>query len=465
VVRREILLSTATTDDENVYGFQARILASGRLYLESPPEAVRPFFDNQFIINSGRWFGSYFPGHAAVLALALRLGVPDLTGPLQAALTVLLAIGIARRVGGERVAMLTGALLALSPFFVFVSASHLSQPTSTLMLTLFMYGTVRIEESPRTLIWWLVAGCALSYALLTRPQTAVLLSLPFLMRLLVCVLQGRLHPGPAPVAAFLAVLILGCGLIFAANWGMTGHALKTPYQAYWDQGIRWPYPIGPLHTVREISRNLAQLDFWLYGWPLSLVFLPFFRRTGITWTLAVVPAVALLWYGIVAIPTVTHLGPVYYAETIVPMTVLSASGLERVVMLVRERLGDGPILRVLIAWPCALVVSSLLTFTPFQATALRLMAETARAPYDLVEERGLDKAIVFVRSLGAQESRPGAWVIYHRNPSVDMRADRVLFVRDLGVEKDRELLRYLPDRTPYWMGMVNGQLVLRPLER
>jgi hypothetical protein len=42
-------------------------------------------------------------------------------------------------------------------------------------------------------------------------------------------------------------------------------------------------------------------------------------------------------------------------------------------------------------------------------------------------------------------------------------SDRVLFVKDLGPERNRELMRYLPSRVPYLMGMRGGDLVLLPL--
>jgi hypothetical protein len=92
------------------------------------------------------------------------------------------------------------------------------------------------------------------------------------------------------------------------------------------------------------------------------------------------------------------------------------------------------------------------------------MADVTQAPYDLVESRGLQNALVFVHSLPSMSVAPGSWAYYHRNNSPDL-SDRVLFVRDLGPEKDRELMRYLPDRTPYLMQMRQGQLVLQPLER
>src|SRR5215831_3102913 len=81
VVRVGVLRSIPITDDENVYEFQARILASGRLYLDSLPPEVRPFFDNQFIVNSGKWYGLYFMGHPSLLAVTYKVGLGEWLGP------------------------------------------------------------------------------------------------------------------------------------------------------------------------------------------------------------------------------------------------------------------------------------------------------------------------------------------------------------------------------------------------
>jgi hypothetical protein len=48
------------------------------------------------------------------------------------------------------------------------------------------------------------------------------------------------------------------------------------------------------------------------------------------------------------------------------------------------------------------------------------------------------------------------------SPGLD---DPVLYVPDLGEERNRELIRFLPDRSPHWMGIQNGQLVLLPVTR
>ena len=461
--REFVLRSTAITDDENVYHFQAALLASGRLYAESPPEEVRPFFDNQFIVNDGRWFGTYFLGHAAVLTLFGALGVAEWANCLQAALLVLVAMAIARRLFGPRAAILTGLLLVLSPFFVLVSATHLSQPTSSLMIALWVYALLRIEAAPRAPGWWALAAAAIVACGLVRPQTAVALALPFGIRLAWLARRGALRPGWAGPALAALVLVAGAAVFLGVNQAISGSPFRTAYHVAWARGAQWIFPVGPEHSVREISQNLVQLNFWLLGWPLSLAFVPLFRRDGRSWALAAMPAAELVGYAIPAIPTVAAVGPVYYAEAIVPLLVLTASGLEEAARRARAHL-DRRAVRALVLWPVVASLAAVVIFTPVYVRSLRQMSAVARMPYAITDLNLLDNAVIFVRSLPALAVPPGAWVYFHRNNSPDL-TDPVLFVRDLGPERNRVLIQWLRTRQPFLMEMRGRDLVLTRIER
>jgi hypothetical protein len=463
IVRFVVLQSAPVTDDENVYEFQARILASGRLYLDSVSPEIRPFFDNQYVVNSGKWHATYFMGHPSLLALAGRVGLGEWLGPIEAAITVLLACGIARRVFGCRTALLTGALLVVSPFFVTLSASHLSEPSSILMLSLFVYAVVRLESAPGSAVWWALAAASLSYAALIRPQAAVTFSIPFIVMLAIRWWRDQLRPGVfGPVVAGFMILV-GAAVFLGINYTLTGNMLRTGYHAYLDQGHRWDAPFGPTHSIREISRALREVNFWLFGWPVSLVFVPFFERRRLAWTLAAASLALVVGYGVAAVPSVVVLGPVYYGEAIVPLAILTASGIERVVSRVRDRVeGRTELARWLLAWPLVATVGAFLTFVPAHLASLAMMASITRGPYDLVTEQHLDSALIFVQNLRTRAA-PGTWTFFRRNPKPDL-SDGALFVRDLGAERNRILIGAFPQRTPYVMRLQEGRLIVERLQ-
>ncbi|MDP2626273.1 MAG: glycosyltransferase family 39 protein, partial [Candidatus Rokubacteria bacterium] len=153
--RMGLLRDTAVTDDENVYAFMAKVLASGRLSVPSLPETIRPFFDNQFMINNGKWYGIYFPGYPAVLAAGEWLHVTRWVPAVAAALTVPIAFAATRRVFGQRAAVLVLPLMLLSPFFVFSSATFLAHSTAGLLVMAFVYAALRVSERPGAAGWWL----------------------------------------------------------------------------------------------------------------------------------------------------------------------------------------------------------------------------------------------------------------------------------------------------------------------
>lgn len=464
LARYGLLRNTAITDDENVYDFMARTWAGGHLSVPSPPPAVRAFFENQFIVNDGRWYGIYAPGHPLALTLGQWLGAVRWVTTVEAVLTVLVAWALATRLFGRRGGLLALGLLAVSPFFLLVSATMLAHPTAALALTAFAYAAVRVLETPEATAWWLAAGCLLGWAGLTRPLSAAAFALPWLALL---ARAGWRERRAIPGAALLVLAGVAAGGLFAAyNTAVTGSPFRTGYQVFATiyhftftlGSLRAPAPVAALY---ELFYALARLDFWLLGWPVSLALVPFAPRTPPSIALGLGPLLVLLAYAAFRVPSINVVGPVHYGELAPALLVLAAAGLERLALRVREAFGE-PALRAVLSAPLALVAVSALAFWPVYAPSLRMMANVARAPYDLVERAHLDNAVVFVQTLPSLEALPGAWVYRPRNNSPDL-SDRVLFVNDRGPE-DTRLLAMLPGRKGYRMKTERGVLTLSPLE-
>lgn len=462
-VRLVLLRDAPVTDDENAYAFMARLIETGRMWVPSPPPQVRDFFHNQAIVNDGRRYGAYFIGHPAFLALASHFGVQRWLGGLEAAVVVLLTAAAARRLYGPRAAVLAAALMATSPFFLAVFATRLSQTTSSVLLALVTYAAIRMETEPRRTRWWALAAAAAGAAALTRPQTAVPFCVALFAPTLRDVLRKRIRTGARPLLVTGALVSLGVVALLWSNAVRTGHPLRTGYAAYMAQGLRWPAPVALTSSLRQLSEGLGHLSFWLFGWPLSLVFVPFFDRTRLAWRIVVAMLAVILFYAASGVPTVAPTGPVYYAELIPALCILSASGIEHAVAWVRGRAMAPPWAgAAMAAVPLALSILAFVTFVPAHALSLARMGELNRAPYDLVAERGLADAVVFVRQLPANAFPPRSWAYFHRNADPDLE-DPVLFVRDLGTERDQDLLRFLPTRRGYRLSVEGGALSLEPL--
>jgi dolichyl-phosphate-mannose-protein mannosyltransferase len=463
LVRYGLLRDTPITDDENTYEFMARVFASGKLYLTSLPTEIRPFFDNQFIVNDGKWYGMYFPGHPLVLALGERVGAGHWVPSVVTVLSVLMGYLVSRRIFGPRAAAIAALLCPVCVYLVLPSATLLSHSTAALTLLVFVYAAIRIEESPDLMRWWGVAGVALAWAGVTRPLAPAVFALPWVFGLILR-LRGSGARAWGGGALFVSIGLVGVGMLFGYNYALTGSPLETPYQRFRELtghvylAGKLPAP-WPLPTIYEIGHTILRLNFWEFGWPLSLLFVPFFRRTSLSIRLLLSACAVPAAYALIGMTNVYALGPTHYSEVAILVCILSASGIEELVARARAYPSGERWAHFVMAVPVAGATCMLLVFMPIHGASLRQMSELTRAPYDLVEENGLDRAIVLVESLPALRVPPGAWVYFHRNPRPDL-SDRTLFVQYLGPTSEDRLGRFFPDRRLYVMGMQDGRLVV-----
>jgi len=463
---RIVVLQTAVvSDDENAYTFMAQLFASGKPYVSAPPESLSPFFENRFlIIRAGKMYGIYFPGHPAALAIGEWLGGLQWVTTVSATLTVPLVFGIARRLFDQRTALLSLPMLLVSPYFLFSSATLLAHSTVAVLLMTFVYAALRVHEDPCTIRWWLLVGLSLGWAGLTRPFSAPAFAAPWLVWLAVRLWRAR-SPRASIGAGVCALVVIGAlALLLAYQQALSGSPFESGYQTFSrlhnfelvDTVVRAPWPLPSIH---ELSYTLARFNFWLFGWPVSLVlagFLP--RRSGSLRLLASCAMVVLVYAGISA-ATINSIGPAHYAELAAPLVLLSASGLVRLIDLSRrvQILPGTP--RFVASFPVVATLCAMTTFLPVYGSSLRASAELVNAPYEFVEAQVPDRAIVFVQSLPGTAIRPYTWAFYRRNNRPDL-SDRVLFVNFLDPERNKDLMRVFPDRRAYVMRMDGARVAL-----
>jgi hypothetical protein len=457
-VAHVFLRHAVTSDDEHVYQFIGQTLAGGRLTAPSPGQDLA-FYREQFVVLTEHVrFGKYPVGFPALLALGQVMGVETAVVPVIVGLVAIGVFWLARTVGTPGAALVALLLFASSPQVLLTGGTLVSQPAAALCLTVGVASLVASARGRSRSSWASLAGAAFGYGLLVRPLPGVLFAAAALAWLAWEVRSEaaatRLRLGLAlagPMAIAMAVLLL-------VNRLQVGNALSSGYQAFHGTsqsvgGLR-EFLGGDL-ALRSMSvfASLFRLDVWLFGWPLSLVFLAFAPRQG-PWRLLWVMVGAELSYRLISAKAgVGATGPVYMFEAVPLLCVLSAQG------AVRAHRGLGT-LRPPSAGtvPAAMLGGALVALTMFLPDRLgdlgRMGAAQRTAP-ELIARRGLTHALVFHEGIVPPWTYR-SWAYFPRcnAPAMD---DDVLYVRFQrspdGVTENLDFWRRRhPDRTAWYFG-------------
>ncbi len=484
-IASDVLARVPHVQDSLTYLFQARALARGDLWAPAPP--LPDFFEQEFLlVQDGRWFGKYPPGYPTVLALGVLLRAPWLINPLLATLTVPLLYQLGRRLYDGRIALLAAALMSLSPFFLFLSGSHMAHAAELFWLVVFMVcwhaAMARKHKEPRKTMWLaMAAGVAAGTAFLTRQLTAVAIVAPFfLFTTWISPLpwRSRLQKGAVWLAGLLPLL----ALLLAYQWAVTGDALQDPRLLYWpydklgfgdDVGeasnlveiilldeapgyaIAWrtdpsqpPRGHTPQRGLHNILRNWQVLQTDLFGWlPLltfSFLWLAFvLRRPSATdWILlstlaALIAAEAFYWHSGIMY------GPRYLYGALPALVLLTARGARALAHTLGGRTGwwlTAVLLLLLISGNVAGTLPQYAQayqgFNFIEGDKVALV-ETAVPPHE--------QALIFV------ESPTGNWWEYGELFLGNERHlnGRLIFARDLGQAANRALRALYPNHAAY----------------
>lgn len=426
--------------------FHARILASGRLLLASPP--YPEFFDFQNVIVDSGWYSQYPFGHTLLLAFGVLARAPWLINPIEGALTVIVVYFLARRLYGERVGRIAGVLALTAPFLLFMSASHMNHSTTALFGVLFLLFYVRLPDRG----WGNAVLCGLSFGVVvaTRPATAVGLAIPVIVHAVVRVVRSP------RVTGRMALVLLGAavpfGLLLVFNWQTTGSPLLFAYAVKHgpDHTIGFGREIwGMVHTpgrgLVHFVNNLAGLNISLFRWPFPALALPLLlfavgRRRGWEWVLLATPfslaGVHLFYFW----QSFSHSGPRLVFESVPALVILTALALDRLPSRLGRvggypegdtRAGLAGLVLVAYLFAAALGVPPLVRYHS------REYAGTSSRTLKLVRRMGLSNALVFSDN--------------YANTFLGNRLDLTgpeVFVQDLGVLNPL-LASAMPDRVPY----------------
>jgi 4-amino-4-deoxy-L-arabinose transferase-like glycosyltransferase len=440
-------------EDEHAHLFQAKVLATGKLYAPSPAQPGAFFVP--FVIDwGGRRFSKYPPGYPLVLALGVLAHAPWLVNPLLGALALVATFALSREILDDQTALLAAILGATSPMFLGLSSALLSHALSLLLLTFFAWAFLRSTlHAPPSMLHALLAGVALGGAALTRPMTAIAYAAPFGVWAIWRVARRKSHLGPLVATALVAGAI--AALLPLYQWALTGDYSVNLYATWWGYDSpgfgpgHGPMPEG--HSLASAFHN-ASLDLTslltdLHGWPgLSWVLLapgllmaPRDRRDAALLAPLVALAVA---HGLYWVRGSAIYGPRYWYEAAPFLWLLSARGLVKLWNWAR---GRGMVHSWIKLGLAALIALNVTMTMPARFAFWRGLYFVTDEPWRAAQRANLHNALVIVR--GKLWTDYGA-VLWANSPSLD---DDVVFARDQGKAVNAAVIAQYSGRRVFWM--------------
>jgi hypothetical protein len=455
------------TDDESVYRFSAELLASGRLYADSPP--MKLFFDHVFMINDGKFYSQYFMGWPALLAPWVALRVPELANPMYSALTVPAIFSTLRELAGRRCAVIGVLLFVSAPMIHFTAATQLSHTSCLFALAWMTYLTLRANRGDSS--WWLHPGIAVTFsvAFFIRPTVALGMGVPLLFVWAVSIRRISPQQRLGAVLGFAAPALLFGGAFFAVNALQNGSIGYVAYQRAADYAREngfhfsawsslsddWTPSFGFESVGVALARTgvaLTRVNFALLGWPCAFLFLPFApwqsQKGWVLWAMGL--GFTLVHFNLRSAGIDTF-GPVHYAEIALPILMLSALGVARLTSSLRNAEPSAFAARIPVALCFGLIVATAFGYVPVRARALYELSDVIRRP-TVASREIAEPAIVFAYRpfVPRRCASVRHFVFAHEVNDPDFE-NPILWVNHLSIEHDQQLMRRYPDRKGFVM--------------
>lgn len=413
IIARTVFSGRPLLIDEVVQVLQARIYASGHLWLPVAPH--REFYSILHVVDTGdKLYSQFPPGGPAMLAIGELLHATWLVGPACGAISVALFARLVRMTdpGASRTFHIGATLLfALTPFGAFMFGSHMNHATALMWLLVATVALGMVAASPtRRAGWAFVNGFGLGAAATIRPLDAFAFALPAAGWLLLLALRDKRRWTDA-IASGIGVAIPFVAMMYV-NSQTTGSPLLFGYEVLWGKAHGLGFhaaPWGDRHTpsrgLELISLYVTRLQSYLFETPFPAM-LPVIAALALTKRLSALDRYLLV--------SATLLGAFYFAYwhdgfflgprfmfPWLPVLVLFAARLPR---LVRERFGRG---RVWVGTNAALATGAVMAAAfslPVRVIEYRNGLTSMRDDYTAESaQAGAHDALVFVReSWGAQ---------------------------------------------------------------
>ncbi len=459
--------------------FQAKIFAHGRLWVPAPPAEFHDFFDMEFIIqHAGKMYGKYNPGFAAVLTPFLLFGIPWLCVPLSGAFALVLLYRLVRSEFTEGIARAVSLLGLVSPFFLGLAGSFMNH-TPSLLASIVMLTAWSKGRKHHNSLWGLILGVAVVSLMLKRRLTALCLFAPMALFMFIGAWKQKTYRRQLILTAL--PLLIALVLLGTYFYLVNGSPLVSGYKIFAPEDtVGFGPNIGlrtfnggklPGHSFQK-ALNLIRIDLLvlsenLFGWPsLSLLFfvIALFRKqkSDFEKLLALQFFTVLLGYSCYWCDGICF-GARYLYETLPSLLILSVLGIRMTLHLKFFSFKNNLGLPIAAVFLFLLFSRSIFLYSP------RLFKTYSHSYWHVDRKlermtRDLKNAVVFVQSSyyrkvnGTGADYYGAAVLLNR---LDLNGP-VIYVRDLGTDKNKLFMQQYPHRKPYFFKyreMLNGKAV------
>jgi 4-amino-4-deoxy-L-arabinose transferase-like glycosyltransferase len=321
--------------DETSYIFQAKVFASGNLWVDPPPvpESFELGDPPLIIEHDGKWASLYPFGHPLALALGEVFGAFWIVPPLLGAATVMLLFATGRNLYGPGVGLLAALIFAVSPFVLMTASNFMSHNTAAFYLaaSLFLV-TLRPAAAGRQLAYGALAGACFMMIFSTRQLTGVAFAPAFGVLLATGLVEHDLRAARArQLAGFVAGAAILLLAYFVYRWLTAGDAFAVdPVQGGKDKlGFSGAHSVAAgIANAQTLAAYLVLvLDNAPIATGLVLAALPFIFGTRSRWdwfaaiaTLSLMTAYVFYFYH-----GLMH-GPRFWYEAMPLLALLTARG-------------------------------------------------------------------------------------------------------------------------------------------
>ncbi len=287
VVAESVFPHLSLNHDEGVYLQQAALLLEGQLRLHPPvAESFRPWF---FVTGEEGLYPKYTPVTAGIFALGGLFGSYVLALSAVASASIALVYGVVAELFDRWSGVVAGGLVLAAPLFVVESAVFLSYVPTFCLNLCFAWAYLRADRTGDRRFSAL-AGAAVGLAFFSRPYTAVLFALPFIVHAL-WTLRGLDRERFLRLGVTAALGLVGVGVTLTYNLVVTGDPTVFPYQAFAPLdglgfGRRRILAYERVYDVELALRANARV-LWAYvtEWSVAAPFGVLLAAAGLTGTL------------------------------------------------------------------------------------------------------------------------------------------------------------------------------------